>query len=228
MRRFRIKICGITRLADALCAAEAGVDALGFIFHEKSPRNIAPEAAREIIATLPPFVAAIGLFVNADIDQVVTTIHGCGLHYAQLHGEEAPSYCQHLRSLAPTCGLIKALRLGGPQDKKRDAGLSPPNYTPHIRAFLLDTYSPKAHGGTGTSFDWQLIHTLGLSKPFLLAGGLHPGNVQTALQVSNAYAVDANSGLEDAPGMKNHTLIQQFVRNVRAYEQDCYLASRSV
>lgn len=218
MRPVRVKICGITRLADALCAAEAGVDALGFIFHPKSPRNIAPEAAREIIAQLPPFVATVGVFVNAGIDEAVAIIQECGLGYAQLHGEETPAYYQELRAAAPNCKLIKALRVGGPENKKGSEP-APSDYAPYIRAFLLDTYSPKAHGGTGAAFDWGLISCLQLSKPFILAGGLHPGNVQAALQI-NPYALDANSGLEDAAGVKNHALIRQFVEQVRQVSSD--------
>ncbi|NLZ18544.1 MAG: phosphoribosylanthranilate isomerase [Desulfobulbaceae bacterium] len=214
MRPVRVKICGITRLGDALCAAEAGVDALGFIFHPKSPRNIVPASAKEIIAQLPPFVAAVGVFVNAGIDEAVAVIQECGLDYAQLHGEETPAYCQALRAAVPACKLIKALRVGGPEDIT-GSETGPADYASHVRAFLLDTYAPAAHGGTGTVFDWQLIGRLQLTKPFILAGGLHPGNVQTALEVSDAYGVDANSGLEDAPGIKNHALIRQFVGQVR-------------
>ena len=219
MPRVRVKICGMTRLADALCAAEAGVDALGFIFHPKSPRHIAPESARDIIAQLPPFVSAVGVFVNADINQAAAIIQECGFDYAQLHGEESPGYCQQLGSMVPACKLIKALRVGaGSPPQEWHASPAPSDYRPHIHAFLLDTYSPKAHGGTGAAFDWQLIEKLELSKPFILAGGLYPGNAQAALAVQ-PYALDANSGLEDAPGIKNHSLIRQFLAQVRAAER---------
>lgn len=216
MERVRVKICGITRLADALCAAAAGVDALGFIFHPRSPRAIDPEAAAAIVAQLPPFVDGVGVFVNAAPERVMATVRVCGLRYAQLHGEEGPEYCRQLRAMAPACGLIKALRLGGPAGH----GISDPAaYAPHIEAFLLDSYSHQAYGGTGAAFDWQLLAALALPKPFLLAGGLHPGNVHAALQASRAYALDANSGLEDAPGIKNHSLIRRFLQQVRAWEQ---------
>lgn len=214
--RIRVKICGITRLADALCAAAAGVDALGFIFHPKSPRAIDPEAAAAIVAQLPPFVDGVGVFVNAAPERVVATVRACGLRYAQLHGEEGPEYCQKLRAAAPACALIKALRLGGPEGPGVP---DPAAYAPHIEAFLLDSYSPQAHGGTGAAFDWRLLATLALPRPFLLAGGLHPDNVHAALQASRAYALDANSGLEDAPGIKNHTLIRRFLQQVRAWER---------
>lgn len=218
MERVRVKICGITRLADALCASRAGVDALGFIFHPKSPRAIDPEAASAIISQLPPFVDAVGVFVNVEPGKAAAIIRACGLRYAQLHGEETPDYCQELRAAVPGCRLIKALRLGGPE-AQAVTPQKPAAYSAHIVAFLLDTYSPKAHGGTGAVFDWQRIHELGLRKPVLLAGGLHPGNVHAALQASRAYGLDANSGLEDAPGMKNHALIRCFLQRVRAWEQ---------
>ena len=218
MERVRVKICGITRLADALCASRVGVDALGFIFHPKSPRAIDPEAASAIISQLPPFVDAVGVFVNVEPEKVAAIIRACGLRYAQLHGEETPDYCQELRAAVPGCGLIKALRLGGPGAQ----AVTPPEpaaSSAHIEAFLLDTYSQETHGGTGAAFDWQLVHRLALRKPILLAGGLQPDNVHAALQASRAYGLDANSGLEDAPGVKNHALIRRFVQQVRAWEQ---------
>ena len=216
MGRIRVKICGMTRLADAQCAVEAGVDALGFIFMAKSPRFIAPARAREIIAGLPPFVAAVGVFVNAELGQPGAIIQECGLNYAQLHGEETPEYCRQLRAAAPACRLIKALRIGGP----REGSLDPAVYADCTSALLLDTYAPKLHGGTGDAFDWALIPSLQLSQPFLLAGGLHPGNVEAALgAVPGVYGLDANSGLEDAPGIKNHALICRFLEQVRTKEQ---------
>lgn len=216
MRRIRVKICGMTRLADALCATEAGVDALGFIFHEKSPRSISPEKAKEIIAGLPPFVAAVGVFVNMDPARAAAIIEVCGLEYAQLHGKETPAYCQNLRAVAPTCKLIKALQVGGP----RENGLNPAAYASCTSALLFDTYAPKTHGGTGEAFDWALIPSLELNQPFLLAGGLHPGNVEAAIRAVPAmYGLDANSGLEDAPGIKNHTLMRRFLAQVRTVEQ---------
>lgn len=216
MGRIRVKICGMTRKVDALCAVEAGVDALGFIFASKSLRFIAPAEAREIIAGLPPFVATVGVFVNAEPAQAAEIIQTCGLNYAQLHGEETPAYCRQLHMAAPACRLIKALRVGGPKSSTP----SPAVYADCTTALLLDTYAPKAHGGTGAAFDWTLIPSLQLSQPFLLAGGLHPGNVEAAVQaVPTAYGLDANSGLEDAPGIKNHGLIEQFLKQVHALAQ---------
>ena len=200
MKRFRVKICGMTQLDDALCAASAGVDALGFIFYARSPRSISLQAAKDIIAKLPPFVDRVGVFVNTSPEEMARHINECGLTYAQLHGDEAPADCEGLLKLAPQCKLIKALTV----------------FAPYVSGFLLDTYAPNAHGGTGHTFDWSLIPPC--PKPLLLAGGLTVENIVAALRQTNPYGVDANSGLEDAPGKKNHDKIKTFLRQVREYE----------
>ena len=214
--RTRIKICGMTRLADALCAVEAGVDALGFIFSEKSPRCIEPEAARRIIKQLPPLVAAVGVFVDQEPHQVETIINSCGLGYAQLHGMESPEYCRSLAANTASCQVLKAIRVG-PQTTA--AEVAP--YWDCVQGFLLDTYRKQAVGGTGEAFDWSMIACLRLNKPFLLAGGLGVGNIGMALEQVRPYGVDANSGLEEAPGRKDHRLIRQFVAAVRSFEANC-------
>lgn len=215
-RRIRIKICGMTRLEDALCAAEAGVDALGFIFYAKSPRSIDPEAAQRIIAQLPPFVDAVGVFVDRELQQVEAIVKQCCLNYAQLHGAESPEDCRHLAQIAAPCQVLKAIRVG-PQTTA--AEVAP--YQDSIQGFLLDTYQKNAVGGTGETFDWSLVGRLNLMKPFLLAGGLSVDNIRLALEQVLPYGVDTNSGLETAPGIKDHTLIRQFVAAVRKFEADC-------
>jgi len=215
-KRIRIKICGMTRLEDALCAAEAGVDALGFIFYAKSPRSIDPEAAQRIIAQLPPFVDAVGVFVDRELQQVEAIVKQCRLSYAQLHGTESPEDCRHLAKIAAPCQVLKAIRVG-PQTTA--AEVAP--YQDSIQGFLLDTYQKNAVGGTGETFDWSLVDRLNLIKPFLLAGGLSVDNIRLALEQVRPYGVDANSGLETAPGIKDHTLIRQFVAAVRKFEADC-------
>lgn len=215
-RRIRIKICGMTRRADAYCAVEAGVDALGFIFYDKSPRAIEPLAARTIIEQLPPFVDAVGVFVNEELDRVADIIKECGLAYAQLHGSESPAYCRELAALAGPCRLLKAFRIGEQTTAREVAA-----FTDVVRGYLLDTYQKNAVGGTGQTFDWTLIDRLQLNKPFLLAGGLDTNNIRKALEWICPYGVDANSGLEDAPGVKNHASIQRFITTVRAFEADC-------
>lgn len=215
-RRIRIKVCGMTRLEDALCAVEAGVDALGFIFYAKSSRAIAPETAQRIIAQLPPLVDVVGVFVDAELPRVAAIIRQCRLGYAQLHGSESSEDCRRLLDLAAPCQVLKAIRVGS---QTTAAAVAP--YQDSVQGFVLDTYQENAMGGTGEAFDWSLIDRLNLKKPFLLAGGLHPANIRLALEQVRPYGVDANSGLETAPGIKDHALIRQFVAAVRQFEADC-------
>lgn len=200
-------------MQDALCAVENGVDALGFIFYRKSPRYIDPEEARIIIEQLPPFVDTVGVFVDKEREEVEEIIRYCRLGYTQLHGEESPKYAERLVRFASPCEVIKAFRVGEqttPEDFEQ--------YVPHVKAFLLDTYDKESHGGTGKSFDWSLIPRLSLRKPYILAGGMDPLNVTAALQAVRPYGVDVNSGVEVAPGLKDHQLIRDFVRAVREFD----------
>ncbi|MCL2791264.1 MAG: phosphoribosylanthranilate isomerase [Desulfobulbus sp.] len=213
--RVRIKICGIIRLADALCAVEAGVDGLGFIFAAKSPRTITPETAKAIIDLLPPLVDAVGVFVDEEPGQVAAIVRECGINIIQLHGAESPAYCRKLASLVAHCKLLKAIRVG---ERTTAADVAP--YDAVVHAFLLDTYQKNVVGGTGQTFDWTLIDRLNLTKPFLLAGGLDATNIGEALTRVNPYGVDANSGLEDAPGHKNHGHIRRFIAAVRTFEAE--------
>jgi len=215
-RRFRIKICGMTRLDDALCAVEAGVDALGFIFYQQSSRAITPPAARAIIEQLPPFVDAVGVFVNEELGRVTEIIRDCGLGYAQLHGAESPAYCRELAVLVTPCRVLKAIRVG-----EETTAAEVARYHEVVRGYLLDTYQKDVVGGTGHAFDWDLIDRLQLNKPILLAGGLDVGNIREALERVRPYGVDANSGLEDAPGVKDHDLIRRFIATVRSVEAHC-------
>lgn len=212
-RKIRIKVCGITRLQDALFAAENGADALGFIFHRESPRYIDPEEARVIIEQLPPFVAAVGVFVDKEREEVEEIIRYSRLSHAQLHGAESPKYCERLIRFTSPCEVIKAFRIGD-----HTSGDDFEEYVPHVQAFLLDTYDKEQLGGTGKSFDWSLISRLSLRKPYILAGGLDSLNVTAALQVVRPSAVDVNSGVEVAPGLKDHQRITDFIRAVREFD----------
>ncbi|MCI5209123.1 MAG: phosphoribosylanthranilate isomerase [Candidatus Electrothrix sp. ATG2] len=212
--RIRIKMCGTTNLEDALAAVEAGVDALGFIFYEKSPRAVDPKVARIIIEQLPPFVDTVGVFVDRDREEVEEIIRFCCLGYAQLHGKESPKYCERLARFAAPCQVIKALRVGG---NLQASDITP--YNEHVKGFLLDTYQKGVQGGTGQCFDWSLIEGLQLQRDVILAGGLDPENVQEALNAVKPYALDVNSGVETAPGQKDHALIRDFVCKVRSCEQ---------
>jgi phosphoribosylanthranilate isomerase len=208
-RRTRVKMCGTTRLEDALFAVEQGVDALGFIFFEKSPRNIDIDRARQIIVELPPFVDRVGVFVNAPIEKILAAAKA-GLSVLQLHGSESVEYCQGIRKQIPHCALIKAFRVG---DDSRAEEFAP--YNDVVDAFLLDTYVKGAEGGTGEVFDWSIIESLGLERPFLLAGGLTPENVTEAIRSATPYGIDINSGVESSPGIKDHTKIASLLDLVR-------------
>ena len=203
--RTRIKLCGITRPEDAMAAVEAGVDGLGFIFVEKSPRNIDPEQAREIIRLLPPFVDAIGVFVDAEATVVEEIAHYCRLTLVQLHGNEAPGYCRNL-----PLSVVKAFRVGADFD-----GTAFVPYEDCVRGVLLDTYHKDMAGGTGETFDWALVQQLEPAQPVILAGGLNPENVAAAIEQVRPYAVDVNSGVESAPGRKDLVRLEQFIRQVR-------------
>ena len=208
--RTRIKVCGITRSQDALYAAKAGADAVGFIFYPPSPRYIGPEEARIIIEQLPPFIDVVGVFVDKKRMEVEEIIQYCRLNYAQLHGEESPKYTERLVRDSTPCEVIKAFRVGSQTNSDE---FKP--YVPHVRAFLLDTYDKDIAGGTGKSFDWSIIESLDFVRPYVLAGGLNPENVTAALRAVKPCCVDVNSGVEESPGVKDHRLISEFIQAVR-------------
>jgi phosphoribosylanthranilate isomerase len=195
----RVKICGITNLEDALMAVEAGADALGFVFFRGSPRFISPEQAAAIIRRLPPFVQMVGLFVNEDLATVNKVVGQSGLDLVQLHGEESPDYCTGVKRR-----IIKAFRV-------KDASTLDDMTNYHVAACLLDAWSPAAHGGTGTTFNWDIAARAAASHRIILAGGLTPDNVAEAIATVNPYAVDVSSGVESAPGKKDATLIRAFI-----------------
>jgi phosphoribosylanthranilate isomerase len=204
----RIKICGITNLMDALLAEELGAHALGFIFHAASPRAITVARAAAICRALPPFVARVGVFVNALEAEVVRAQRECGLTALQFHGEERPAYCR--RFAVP---VIKAIRV-------RDAGSLAVLRDYRVDALLLDTYSEGARGGTGKTFDWGLAvqakHQAG--KPVILSGGLNPDNVGDAIRQVRPYAIDVASGVERAPGKKDPAKLRALMAAVRGAE----------
>jgi phosphoribosylanthranilate isomerase len=207
-QRTRVKMCGTTRLEDALAAVRYGVDALGFIFYAKSPRYINSKQAAQIIKNLPPLVDRVGVFVNASVKEVVAAAR-VGLSYLQLHGNESVDYCRQLRQQLPSCGIIKAFRVG---EKSHTEEFLP--YNECVDAFLLDTYLQGALGGTGKVFDWTIIERLNLQRPILLAGGLSPENIVSAITEVQPFAVDINSGVESKPGVKEHARIKEILRLV--------------
>ena len=172
---------------------------------DTSPRNSDPELVREIIRRLPPFVDAVGVFVDEEPTHLEEIAQFCRLDLVQLHGCESPGYCSSL-----AVGVVKAFRVGpgfGASD------LIP--YAERVRAFLLDTYHPEIAGGTGQTFDWGVVQELAATRPVILAGGLNPENVGSAIERVRPYGVDVNSGVESAPGRKDMVRIERFVRLVR-------------
>ena len=200
----KIKICGITSAADAEVAVNAGAHALGFMFFEGSRRNISFETARTIIAGLPPFVAKVGVFVNAQRDDIKRAIEKTGIDTLQFHGEEPPEACRDFG-----VKVIKAFRIQG-----KDMLALMPRYD--VDAWLLDSFVAGARGGTGVTFNWDLaVHAASLGTPIILAGGLNPGNVTHAVEKVQPYGIDVSSGVESAPGKKDAVLVNAFIENAR-------------
>ncbi|WP_085625294.1 MULTISPECIES: phosphoribosylanthranilate isomerase [unclassified Pseudomonas] len=204
MSNVRSKICGITRIEDALAAAEAGADAIGFVFYAKSPRAVDVRQARAIIAELPPFVTTVGLFVNASRCELNEILEVVPLDLLQFHGDETPQDCEGYHR-----PWIKALRVRPGDDLEAACQL----YA-GARGILLDTYVPGVPGGTGEAFDWSLVPAR-LSKPIILAGGLSADNVGQAIAQVQPYAVDVSGGVEQAKGIKDATKIEAFMRAVK-------------
>lgn len=195
----RVKICGITNLEDALHAAACSADALGFNFYPESPRYVDPGDARKIISALPPFVLAVGLFVNAPAQEVEEISRDCGVHVLQLHGDEEPEFCGRLSR-----PVIKAIRV-------RDATFLDEMARYTVQGFLLDAFHPELYGGTGRSFNWELVRDAGRYGKIILAGGLTPENVAGAVGKGRPYAVDAASGVELMPGVKDPEKVKRFI-----------------
>lgn len=199
----RVKICGITTLADALHAILSGADALGFVFYRKSPRYISPERAAQIIEKLPPFVSIVGLFVNETSQCIRTVVDQCHLDIVQLHGDETPSEC-----CCDGVKVVKALRI---RDQKDLAGLE--DYP--VSALLLDAWVDGAYGGTGELGCWDLAAQVAQKIPVILAGGLTPDNVAMAIETVDPYAVDVSSGVELSPGHKDPQRVRSFIFNAK-------------
>lgn len=204
MRRTRVKICGITRVDDALSAAAAGADAIGLVFYPPSPRAVTVEQAAAICAALPPLVTAIGLFVDADPGRVREVLAQVPLGLLQFHGDETADYCDQFHR-----PYLKALRVRD----DTDIAAAPAAY-PRAQGLLLDAYRPGVPGGTGEVFDWARIPAA-VAPRIVLAGGLNPANVADAVARVRPWAVDVSGGVEAAPGVKDAQRIEAFVAAVR-------------
>lgn len=204
MTAVRVKICGITRVEDALAAAAAGADAIGLVFYADSPRAVGVEQARAIIAALPPFVTTVGLFVDAGRDELAHILASVPLDLLQFHGDESAEQCEGFGR-----PYIKALRVRAGDDIVARVA----DY-PGAQGILLDAYVEGVPGGTGEAFDWSLIPQ-GLSKPLILAGGLRPDNVAAAVARVRPYAVDVSGGVEASKGIKDAQKVGAFIRAAR-------------
>ena len=207
----KVKVCGITNLGDALAALEAGADALGFNFYARSPRYVALEDARRIIRALPREALCVGVFdYETDAETVARKAEAAGVAAVQLHGDESPEYCAALGEHQ----VIKALRVA--QDFAPEQAARFP-----AQSILLDAYSPRARGGTGETFDWELARrTRELVAQLYLAGGLTPENVASAIAAVRPFAVDVCSGVERVPGRKDASRMCEFIAAVRACEKN--------
>jgi len=199
----KVKICGITNYRDAKAAVDMGTDLLGFNFYPKSPRYITPEDALKIINRLPTFVDIVGLFVNSSFQEIVNTIDLCQLNWVQLHGDEKPSFCQKL--LSHNVKTMKAIRV----KNARDISKANRYFTD---AVLFDAYHPEKYGGTGLTFDWNIIGHI--TKRVFLAGGITPENASAAVELG-VYGIDVCSGVESKPGKKDHRKMKKLLENVR-------------
>jgi phosphoribosylanthranilate isomerase len=201
----RVKICGVSHLADARAAADAGADALGFNFYEKSPRFVSIAQAAEISKQLPPFIMRAGVFVNAPEEFILHAISEVGLTLLQFHGDEPPEFCTQFGLMS-----MKAFRI---RDEKSLEEI--PNY--QTDAYLLDAFSSTTLGGTGEKFNWDLaVEAQKFGKPIFLAGGLTPENVADAIRKVQPFGVDVSSGVESSPGTKDRAKMRAFVGAVKS------------
>ncbi len=207
MHRTWIKLCGMTRAADLAVAAEAGADAVGFVFAE-SPRRVTAEQVRRLVLDLPPHILRVGVFVDATPAEIARVVDAAELDRVQLHGFEDPMVREHVGTR-----VVKAFRV-------RDAGVLEEISTWSAQFFVLDAWSEKAAGGTGTSFDWSVAARAARLGRMILAGGLTPANVARAIHETRPFGVDVSSGIEVSPGVKDAAKIRAFVEAVRAADAE--------
>lgn len=212
MARARVKVCGITNIDDALISAEYGADALGFVFWEKSPRYISPDRAAAIIKALPPFVTAVGVFVDEPAARVRSIIDASGLGCIQLHGSETAEECAKLNG-STGVKIIKAFRV---RDRNDISRLREYN----VSAYLLDAFQEGVPGGTGHTFNWDIAIEAKARGRVILSGGLNPENIIQALAKVGPYGVDVSSGVEESPGKKDRDKLIKFIKRVKEYEKN--------
>ncbi|OTG84692.1 phosphoribosylanthranilate isomerase [Acinetobacter sp. ANC 4648] len=213
--RTRAKICGITRPEDVKSAVDSGADAIGFVFFEPSPRYVSIELAKALAQDVPAYVSIVGLFVNATSEDIAQVLDQVPLDILQFHGDETPEQCQVIAQqnkrrwykaiqVKPELDVIKTIK------GYQDAGAS---------AVLLDAWHPELKGGTGHQFDWSQFPKLDI--PLILAGGLKPENIEDAIKMTQAFAVDVSGGVESAKGIKDQQLIEHFMQGVQRGSANC-------
>lgn len=198
-----LKVCGITRLTDALYAVEQGATALGFVFWSGSPRAVTPDRARQIVAELPSIVMTVGVFVNESVAGIRSVVGATGITAVQLHGDEPPAYADALG-----WPVFRSVTLDSAEDAGSAWGLE--------TTLLLDAADPERRGGTGRTVDWTRAAALARGRRVVLAGGLTPANVAEAIATVRPFGVDVSSGVEEAPGVKDFSKVAQFLANARA------------
>lgn len=199
----KVKICGLTNYKDAIAAVNFGADLLGFNFYKKSPRYIAPEKAKEIISRLPGFVDVAGVFVNDSLEHIREVMELCQLNWVQLHGDEDPQFCNEFLSL--NVKTMKAIRVKAKSDIDRAEYF-------FTDAILLDAFEKGKYGGTGKTFDWNILGHI--SKRVFMAGGINPANAAEAISLG-IYGIDVCSGIEIRPGKKDHKKMKQLFENIK-------------
>ena len=204
MNAIRVKICGITSVADARAAVAAGADAIGLVFYAPSPRAVSIDQAKAIAASVGPFVTVVGLFVDADASFINDVLTKVSLHVLQFHGNEPREFCEQFhRPYMKAVRMKPELNVAQEIDKYLSAS-----------AILLDAYRPGVPGGTGETFDWERVPNESV-RPIVLAGGLTTENIMSAIQSTQVYGVDVSGGVESAPGQKDPRKVAQFIANAR-------------
>jgi phosphoribosylanthranilate isomerase len=199
----KVKICGVTCVEDAVGAMHMGADIIGFNFFQPSPRYLTIERAAQVAMQLSAYVNLAGVFVNASHETIRAAIKACHLDWVQLHGDESPDFCAEFRT--DEVKIMKAVRVKGEQDIEATQDYS-------VDAVLLDAFHPEKYGGTGLTFDWNLIQRT--DKRVFLAGGIHPDNAAQAVDLG-VYGIDVCSGVESQPGRKDHAKMQALFDNIR-------------
>ncbi|MHC4265814.1 MAG: phosphoribosylanthranilate isomerase [Planctomycetota bacterium] len=198
----KVKICGITSSEDARAAMDMGADLLGFNFYSKSPRYLDPAKAKDIIQGLPAFIDTVGLFVNSSMDEIHEIVNLCRLDWVQLHGDETPDFCKEFRT--HNVKTMKAIRVKDQTDIENAEDY-------FTDAVLFDAFDPDKYGGTGVTFDWNVVGHI--NKRVFLAGGINPDNAEKAVKLG-VYGIDICSGIESEPGKKDHEKMKKLFENI--------------